>query len=75
MEDLSKFGVSRDVIETKGTYAFFRQSLQKLNLFKYNVLQAFWGARKTKKRGAPNMKVSLKMCMKTKDIKNAGKSL
>jgi hypothetical protein len=52
-KDLSIWDVSKDVIETKGTYAFFWQSLQKLNLFKYNMLQAFLGPGRRKKRGDP----------------------
>jgi hypothetical protein len=52
-EDLGRLGVSKDVIEKEGSYAFLRQSVVKRNPLKYKLLLGYWGAQEGEKKGDP----------------------
>jgi hypothetical protein len=52
-QDFGRFGVSRDVIENEGSYAFLRQSVIKLNSLKYKVLFGFIGGQEGENKGDP----------------------
>ena len=68
-EAFGRFSASVDVAQNKYGYPFLWQTFTNFNLFRYNELCGFWDVRKSKKKGIPKMKVSLKMCMKTKGKK------
>jgi hypothetical protein len=75
-EDFEKFRASVDVAQNKYGYTLLRQTVIKLNLFKYNGLCGLSGIRKTKKKGDPKNEGKSKDMYENKgQEKNARESL